>query len=241
MNRALILFLTFCFIGTASLSQSIFDTKNKLSILPILDGDYGGLLIPNAGIGIGYSRILNRKIEVELTLGYKVGLLNDNESLALEKVVKAEFDRVSFKRVTEVGINMKSYLFNAFGSMAPIGAYTQIGLQRSVIDLTHYDLISEDNSNTYLESPRFAKVRTIDLTLGIGKSSPWRNNIVVGAYGGIAFPIAVKFLEFPDEDVVSIHNSQNAQSYYRSSFGGEKGYFFANNGFQVRFSIAKAF
>ncbi|MGB0425135.1 MAG: hypothetical protein ACPGED_12465, partial [Flavobacteriales bacterium] len=177
----------------------------------------------------------------ELTLGYKVGLLNDNESLALEKVVQAEFDKVSFKRVTEVGFNMKSYLFNAFGSMAPVGAYAQIGLQHSIIHLTHYDLISAENSNTFLEEPRFAKVRTIDLTLGIGKSSPWRNNIVVGAYGGIAFPLAVKFLEYPDLDQTSIHNSGNVESYYQASFGGEKGYFFANNGFQVRFSIAKAF
>ena len=241
MNKALILFLTFCFTSQIIHAQSIFETNNKISAIPILDGDYGGLIIPNAGIGLGYSRICNRKFEVEITAGYKVGILNDDESYGIVRVVQADFDRLAFKRVTEIGINLKSYLFNSFGSVAPVGTYTQVGLQRSLIHLIHYDLVRSNEPSQFLDQPRFAKARTIDLTLGIGKSVPWRSNIVVSAYGGISFPIALKFIEFNDDDQFISSETNSGINYYRSFIGGNKMYIFLNNGFQVRFSIAKAF
>lgn len=230
--------MVLCLFGISSEAQSVFETFNKISLHPILDGDYGGIIIPNAGIGMGYSRILNRRFEVEITFGYKVGLLRDTESLAIEKLIDGDYENMAFKRVTEVGLNFKSYLFQKFGSIAPVGSYLQIGLQRSLLHLTHYDRISPLLGPESSSEPRFAIVRTIDLTLGIGKSIPLKNNFLVGAYGGLAIPLNPKYMQIQDNTDPFSEEFLGGKEYYRN---GSSAYLFLNNGFQVRFTIAKAF
>ena len=172
----------------------------RLSLKLITNPSYNSFIVPAVGLGVEYSTNLSQGTELYLGGNYAFGISNGFNNGLISEGFSTYFDEAGTKTVLDINAGFNFYFASMTGAFIPYGLHSKFGLTYS--QSVHTKDVTFSNPDTGNITEEFEMtVNALNLTLGIGKNFPLKNNWMIGFDVTGSYPLLSLNTDFEQENI----------------------------------------